>query len=130
VLETVRRDSTVVVVTLGYASRLVPLPGRTFNDVQRLRTIDEVMRRLRPDILIPAQDPYRRRNARGGAHAGVLGELLTRAAEIAKRVRPRTKIAWRRRRTTGATALYTRGPRDADHRSTWWASRSSPRRVA
>jgi len=30
VLETVRRDSTVVVVTLGYASRLVPLPGRTF----------------------------------------------------------------------------------------------------
>ena len=34
----------VVVVTLGYASKLVPLPGRTFNDVQRLRTIDQVVR--------------------------------------------------------------------------------------
>jgi hypothetical protein len=93
VLEIVRSDSTLVVVTLGYASKLVPLPGRTFNDVQRLRTIDEVMRRLRPDILIPAQDPYDAGTRAAGAHPPEYWEsFLTRAAEIAKRVRPRTKI--------------------------------------
>jgi hypothetical protein len=93
VLETVRRDSTLVVVTLGYASKLFPFPGRTFNDVQRLRTIEEIVRRLRPDVLIPAQDPYDAGTRAAGPHPPEYWEsFLTRAAAIAKRTRPRTKI--------------------------------------
>ena len=52
------------------------MPGRTFSDARRLRTIDPIVRRLRPDILLPARGSVRRRHARRGpACAGVLGEL-------------------------------------------------------
>ncbi len=93
VLETLRSDSTLVMVTLGYPSRLFPLPGRTFNDDQRLRTIDRIVRRLRPDILVPAQDPYDAGTRAAGQHPPEYWEsFLTRAATLAKRVRPRTRI--------------------------------------
>jgi hypothetical protein len=93
VLEAVRLDSTQIFVTLGYPSRLIPLPGRTFNDAARLRTIDPIVRRLRPDVLIPAQDPYGAGTRAAGAHPVEYWErFLTQASAIAKRVRPRTKI--------------------------------------
>jgi hypothetical protein len=93
VLDVVRSDSTQIFVTLGYPSRLVPLPGRTFNDTRRLRTIDDVVRRLHPDVLIPAQDPYDAGTRAAGLHPPEYWEtFLTRAAAVAKRVRPRTKI--------------------------------------
>lgn len=93
VLETVRGDSAQIIVTLGYASKLIPLPGRTFNDALRLRTIDQIVRRLRPDVLLPAQDPYDAGTRAAGQHPPEYWEnYLTRAAAIAKRIRPRTKI--------------------------------------
>jgi hypothetical protein len=93
VLDLVRVDSTQVFVTLGYPSRLLPLPGRTFNDAARLRTIDPIVRRLRPDVLIPAQDPFDAGTRAAGAHPVEYWEnLLTQASAIAKRVRPRTRI--------------------------------------
>lgn len=93
VLDAVRLDSTQVMVTLGYASRLIPLPGRTFNDAARLRTIDPIVRRLRPDILVPAQDPFDAGTRAAGAHPVEYWErFVAQAAAIAKRVRPRTKI--------------------------------------
>jgi hypothetical protein len=92
-LDVVRRDSTQLVVTLGYEDRLIPLPGRTFSDARRLRTIDQVVRRLRPDVLLPAQDPYTLGTAAAGPHPPQYWEsYITRAAGIAKRARPRTKI--------------------------------------
>lgn len=93
VLDTVRLDSTQVMITMGYASRLVPLPGRTFNDAARIRTIDAVVRRLRPDILVPVQDPLDAGTRAAGAHPVEYWEnIITQASAIAKRVRPRTRI--------------------------------------
>jgi hypothetical protein len=80
-------------VTLGYEDKLVPLPGRTFSDTRRLATIDQVVRRLKPDVLLPAQDPYTAGTAAAGPHPPQYWEsYITRAAAIAKRARPRTKI--------------------------------------
>ena len=93
VLDLVRRDSTQVMVTLGYESKLLPLPGRTFNAETRLRTIDQIVRRLRPDVLLPAQDPYGAGTRAAGARAvEYWQQYLTEASAIAKRVRPRTRI--------------------------------------
>ncbi len=93
VLDIVRNDSTEIMLTLGYAKPLIPIPGRTFNDVRRLRTIDQIVRRLRPDVILPAEDPYDAGTRAAGQHAPEYWEsYLTRAAAIAKRVRPRTRI--------------------------------------
>lgn len=93
VLDIVRSDSTQIVVTLGYASPFIPFPGRTFNDVRRLRIIDQVVRRLRPDVLLPAQDPYDAGTRAAGQHPPEYWEsYLSRAAALTKRVRPRTRI--------------------------------------
>jgi hypothetical protein len=88
-----RNDSTQIMLTLGYAKPLIPLPGRTFHDVRRLRTIDQIVRRLRPDIVLPAEDPYTAGTRAAGQHPPEYWEsYLTRAAAIIKRIRPRTKI--------------------------------------
>ena len=93
VLELVRTDSIQIMVTLGYEKKLIPLPGRTFNDARRLRTIDQIVRRLRPDVLLPAKDPYDAGTIAAGEHPPEYWEsFLTRASAIAKRIRPRTKI--------------------------------------
>jgi hypothetical protein len=93
VLELVRNDSTQIMLTLGYAKPLIPLPGRTFHDVRRLRTIDQIVRRLRPDVILPAQDPYTAGTRAAGQHPPEYWEsYLTRAAATIKRIRPRTKI--------------------------------------
>ena len=92
-LEVIRRENTQLIVTLGYPSRLLPLPGRTFSDARRLQTIARGVRILRPAILRPAADP-------SGAGPGGAGppppqywqSYITRAAAIAKGVRPATKI--------------------------------------
>src|SRR5829696_2261981 len=92
-LEMIRRDSTQLIVTLGYPRPLLPLPGRTFSEARRLQTIDRVVRQLRPDILLPAEDPYDSGTRAAGQRAPQYWEsYLSRAAAIAKRVRPRTRI--------------------------------------
>ena len=92
-LEMMRRDSTQLILTLGYRRPLVPLPGRTFNDARRLQTIDRVVRILRPDILLPAEDPYDAGTRAAGQLAPQIWEsYISRAAAIAKSVRPRTRI--------------------------------------
>ena len=92
-LEVMRRDNTQLIVTLGYPSRLMPLPGRTFSDARRLQTIDRVVRILRPDILLPAEDPYVAGTRAAGQRAPQYWEsYITRAAAIAKGIRPATKI--------------------------------------
>jgi hypothetical protein len=95
VLEPLRRaDSTLLIVTLGYPGKLLPLLRPLEFDVDaRLRAVNQVVRRLRPDILIPAEDPY-------GAGARAFGllpvetwqDFLRRADSLSKRLRPRTRI--------------------------------------
>jgi hypothetical protein len=93
-LDRLPRDSLTVIASIGYGGKLLPELGRASLDVERrLSTIQRVLERLRPDILLPAQDPY-------GMGARSLGRLsvaewqdyLTRASEVVKRVRPRTRV--------------------------------------
>src|SRR5919199_1260310 len=96
IVEPLRRaDSTLLIVSLGYRGKLIPSLRPQGLDVdERLRAINQIVRRLRPDILVPAEDPY-------GAGARAFGLLpvqtwedyLTRAARLSKRLRPRTRIA-------------------------------------
>ena len=88
-LEMIRRDNTQLIVSLGYPSKVVPLPGRTFNDARRLQTIDRIVRILRPDILLPAEDPYVAGTRAAGQRAPQFWQsYITRAAAIAKTIRP------------------------------------------
>lgn len=95
ILEPLRRaDSTLVIISLGYPGKLVPPLRPLHLDVEdRMDAIDQIVRRLRPDILVPAEDPY-------GAGVRAFGYLavetwqdyLTRASRLSKRLRPRTRI--------------------------------------
>ena len=94
-LELMQRDSMIVIATIGYRGKLFPdLLHGTLNVDERLTTIRRVLTRLRPDVLVPAQDPY-------GLGARIVGRLgvdrwrdyVTRAASLVKEVRPRTRIA-------------------------------------
>jgi hypothetical protein len=92
-LEQLRADSVTIVLSLGYVSKLLPLPGRTFSDVRRIATIDEVVRRIKPDILVPVVDPYGAGSVAAGPHPPAYWEnIITRASALAKRARPRTRI--------------------------------------
>ena len=93
----VRRDSVVLVVTLGWgrddARRYTASPA-AFAD-RRLELVDRVVRRVRPDVLVPALDPM-------DAGRRVLGPVPlewwtsyhARAADLAHRLRPRTRVAF------------------------------------
>lgn len=94
VLDSLPRDSMLVIATIGYTGKLLPELGTAALDPEtRLRTIHRVLRQLRPDILLPAQDPY-------GTGARILGRLpveqwqeyITRSAALVKEVRPRTSV--------------------------------------
>jgi hypothetical protein len=92
-LENLRGDSTQLIVTLGYKSSLNPLPGRTFDENKRLSALEPIVRILRPDILVPALDPYDAGTRAAGERPPQFWEnYLTRASAEAKRIRPRTRI--------------------------------------
>ncbi len=93
-LDLLQRDSMLVVATIGYGEELLPELSRAPLDVElRLRTLRAVLVRLRPDIVLPAQDPY-------GLGARVLGRMtpeqwedyLTSAKALVREVRPRTRV--------------------------------------
>lgn len=94
-IDLLMRDSARLVVTIGYSGKLLPEVGKQTLDVDaRLRTLRQALTRLRPDIVIPAQDPY-------GIGARVLGPLplatwqdyYARAHAVVREVRPRTRVA-------------------------------------
>lgn len=95
VLEVLPRDSTLIIASIGYRGTLLPELGSESLDIAtRLATLRQVLTRLRPDIVLPAQDPY-------GVGARVLGVLpvrtwqdfFTRAATVVQEVRPRVQVA-------------------------------------
>lgn len=94
-LALMRRDSLFVIATVGYRGKLLPELSPGSLDVnERLATIRRILTRLRPDILLPAEDPY-------GIGARIVGRLpvatwqayFTRAAAVVREVRPRTRVA-------------------------------------
>jgi hypothetical protein len=95
-LDNLQRDSLLVIATIGYRGDLIPELGRVPLAIdERLATIRRVLTRLRPDIIVPAEDPY-------GTGARVLGTLpvatwqtyLTQASTVVREVRPRTRVAF------------------------------------
>ncbi|MES2178954.1 MAG: hypothetical protein V4550_13930 [Gemmatimonadota bacterium] len=117
VLDDVRGDSTTLIVTLGYERSLLPLAGDRFSETRRIAAIEPIVRILRPDILVPAKDPYDAGTRAAGARSPEFWQgYFTKAAAVAKRARPRVKIGV-------AASTYDR--RDSTLYA-WAARRGSP----
>ena len=94
-LDRYRADSTLLLVTIGWdiqeALRVRFAP--TAWERERVQLVDQVMRRLRPDVLVPIADP-------NGLGVQIVGprparawqSLLTQLAKTAHAIRPRTKV--------------------------------------
>ena len=118
-LENVRDDSTVLIVTLGYSrnarSELNRSPDAYIAD--RMADVNRLARALRPNIIVPAYEPY-------GEGARALGvreprfwiDFVDRAAAIAHHVNPNIRVA---------VAAASFGARDSVVYA-WAASRASP----
>jgi hypothetical protein len=94
VLDPARRDSTILIVAIGYRGNVFPeLQKSPFNPQQRIATVRQVVARLQPDIVLPAEDPY-------GSGERTLGALpveewksyLTEAAAAAKAVNKNVRV--------------------------------------
>jgi hypothetical protein len=87
-------DSTTVIVVLGYHGILVPELGHVpLDEATRLVTIDSIVQRIHPDILIPAEDPM----AVGSRIVGRLPaarweSYFTAAAKRARALDPNVRI--------------------------------------
>ena len=114
-----RSDSTLLIVALGYpkkAEREIRQSREAYT-VARLKDIDRIARRLKPDYLIPAVDPF-------DEGSRVLGEqtpqywidYFTRASRVAHYVYPRIKVS---------LPISSYGTRDSTLYA-WAARRGSP----
>ena len=116
VIDPMRRANTVLIAAIGYRGKLLPeISKAPLAEAQRLATLRQVMLRLRPNIVLPAEDPY-------GSGERALGNLppwqweayLTNAAKLAKSIDPNVRVGV-------AAAAYTRND------STLYAWAASPR---
>jgi hypothetical protein len=86
VVDPARHDSTLLIVAIGYRNKAILKLGAGSLDVQqRLATMKLAIERLKPNIILPAEDPY----ASGQRAIGTLPpaqwqSFLTEAARIAK----------------------------------------------
>lgn len=118
-LDDVRRDTTTVIVALGYPRDARAAYARAPDEyaAERVRELRRIVRVLRPDVVVPAVEPY-------GLGAATLGALpleawqtyLTAAAAAVEEDRPRTLVA---------ISASTFGPADSALYA-WAASRASP----
>lgn len=117
-LEDIRRDSVLLVVTLGYSVRDAERYRRSPSDymAQRLAMIEQIVRRVRPDILVPALDPGEAGTmALGRVNPAWWHDYLERSAALAHRLRPRTRVALSASSFTASdSALYFWGERRRD----------------
>lgn len=95
-LENKRRDSTLLIVTLGYDSNDRERFADSPDDYARarVRAIDRIVRTLRPDYVLPAREPYEAgRRALGDVPPAWWMSYLAKAADTAHVLRPRTLVA-------------------------------------
>lgn len=119
VLDNVRGDSTTLIVTLGYPrdARAAISRSPTAYVQQRLADVNRLTRALRPNIFIPAAEPYGEgARALGTQPPGFWIDYVTRAAAIAHYVNPNIRVGL-------SAASY--GVRDSTLYA-WAASRNSP----
>ncbi|MFL5484860.1 MAG: hypothetical protein ACJ793_04440 [Gemmatimonadaceae bacterium] len=114
-IDQARADSTVLIVALGYPKR----GGEQFRQSReaytqaRLRDIDRIARRLKPDYLIPATDPLEEGTRVLGEESPQYWiEYFTRAARVAHYIYPRIKVG---------VAISSYGTRDSTLYA--WAAR-------
>ena len=118
-IEVARADSTLLIVALGYpkgGEKAIKQSREAYTNA-RLKDIDRIARRLRPDYLIPAVDPMEEGER-------VLGEqtpqywidYFSRAARLAHYILPRIKVA---------VPMSSYGTRDSTLYA-WAAQRGSP----
>jgi hypothetical protein len=90
-----RADSALIIVALSYPKDAAREFRRSSAEYTRRRVadVDRIARRLRPDILIPALDPYGEgARAIGTQPPAYWTDYLTRAARIAHYVNPRIRV--------------------------------------
>ena len=114
-----RADSTLIIIALGYPDDAAKQFRESADEYtkNRIADVNRIARRLRPDILVPAIDPY-------GAGSRAIGtqppeywiDYLTRAANIAHYVNRRIRVGM-------SASSY--GPRDSTLYF-WAAGRGSP----
>jgi len=117
-LDPSRRDSSTLIVAIGYRGKLLPEIGRRpLEAEQRIATIRQVMTRLHPDILLPAEDPYGAgERAVGNLRPERWEEYLSEAARVAKGIDRKVRIGV-------AASTYNRADSVL---YAWAASKNSP----
>jgi hypothetical protein len=109
VIDPARRGAATLIVAIGYRNKLVPELGRSPMDEElRLTTLRQVMTRLHPQIILPAEDPYTAgERALGALPVRKWQGYLTAAARVAKSIDPQVKVGVSASSYTGAdSALY------------------------
>lgn len=90
-----RTDSTLLIVSLGYpkdAEAQFKRSSTAYTDA-RIQDVNRIARRLRPDYLIPAVDPYSEGSRIIGSQPPTYWiDYLTRAANLAHYVNPHIKV--------------------------------------
>jgi hypothetical protein len=107
-IEDQRRDSVVLVVSLGYERNAREAfrasPQRYLES--RLDAVERIARRLRPDILLPARDPYTQGvRMLGRVPLTWWQEYLRLAARDARRANRRTRVGVAASAFTGSDSL-------------------------
>ena len=118
-IEEVRADSTVIIVALGYPKKGEKeiKQSREAYTVARIKDIDRIARRLKPDYLIPAVDPLEEgTRVLGDQTPQYWIDYFTRAARVAHYIYPRIKVA---------VPISSYGTRDSTLYA-WAARRGSP----
>lgn len=114
-----RADSTLIIIALGYPADAAQQFRKSPEEYTRKRVgdIDRISRSLRPDILIPAVDPYTEgARAIGTQPPDYWIDYITRAARIAHYVNRRIRVG---------VAVSSYGARDSTLYF-WAANRTSP----
>jgi len=95
-IEQSRSDSTVLIVALGYPKKGAEefKRSREAYTTARLKDIDQIARRLKPDYLIPATDPTEvGLRVLGTQDPAYWIDYFTRAARLAHYIYPRIKVS-------------------------------------
>ncbi|HJP87131.1 MAG TPA: hypothetical protein VJ852_14165 [Gemmatimonadaceae bacterium] len=95
-IEQARSDSTVLIVALGYPKKGAEefKRSRETYTTARLKDIDQIARRLKPDYLIPATDPTQEgTRVLGMDDTKYWIDYFTRAARLAHYIYPRIKVS-------------------------------------
>jgi hypothetical protein len=118
-IDEARADSTIIIVSLGYPKkgRQEIKQSREGYTVARLKDVDRIARRLKPDYLIPAVDPLEEgTRILGDQTPQYWIDYFSRAARVAHYIYPRIKVA---------IPMSSYGTRDSTL-YVWAARRGSP----